>query len=139
MFRKRFTFSWIASTLFMLGLSFLWHGIVLNDLDKLAFPPVLFAGLASLTYVVIGFALTFAYTYFSMGIKFKLKGIAIGAALGFFLYLIAFTLGVSFAGNNLDHVAFDFCWQMLEQGMGGLVVSFIYKLAERRDKVLGSH
>lgn len=139
MLRKRFLISWISSTIFMFGLSFLWHGFVLNDLENLAFPLVLFVGLSALTYVVIGFVLTFAFTYLSMGIKFKLKGIGIGAALGFFIYLIAFTLGVSFAGSNLEHVVADFCWQMLEQGLGGLIVSLIHKLAERRDKVLGLH
>jgi len=72
-----------------------------------------------------------------MGIGIKLKGSLMGMALGFFIYLIAFVFGVSFKGSGFQHIVVDFIWQMIEQGVGGSVVSAVYLLARRRDQVFG--
>lgn len=137
MLKKRFVISWILSSLLMFALSLFWHGILLNDLKFITIPPQLFYSLAVLAYIVIGFALTFTYTYLSMGIGLKLKGSLMGMALGFFIYLIAFVLGVSFQGGNSNHLVVDFIWQMIEQGFGGSIVGAVYLLARRRDQVFG--
>ena len=70
-----------------------------------------------------------------MGIGIRLKGFLMGVALGFFIYLIAFVLGVSFKGSGTQHIVVDFLWQMIEQGIGGGVVGTVYMLARRRDQV----
>ncbi len=137
MLKKRFFISWILSSVSMFTLSLIWHGILLNDLKFITVPPQLFYSLAVLAYLVIGFALSFTYTYLSMGIGLKLKGSLMGMALGFFIYLIAFVLGVSFQGGSADHVVVDFIWQMIEQGFGGSIVGGVYLLARRRDQVFG--
>lgn len=138
MLKRRFFLSWGLSSVLMCGLSFLWHGVLLNDLRFLSIPHELFYSLAVLAYIVIGFALTFTYTYLSMGIGLKLKGSLMGMALGFFIYLIAFVLGVSFQGGEPNHVVVDFMWQMIEQGVGGSIVGGVYMLARRRDEILGN-
>lgn len=120
----------------MMALSFLWHGVILNDFIHVPRPYSLFYSLASLTYIVIGFVLTFVFTYLSMGIGIKMKGGLMGLALGFFIYLIAFIFGVSFKGSGAEHVMVDFAWQMIEQGVGGAVVGFVYEMAKRRDKIV---
>lgn len=137
MLKKRFFISWGLSSVLMFGASLFWHGVLLNDLYFLTIPAELFYSLAILAYIVIGFALAFTYTYLSMGIGLKLKGSFMGMALGFFIYLIAFVLGVSFKGNDSGHVVIDFIWQMIEQGIGGSIVGSVYFLARRRDAVLG--
>lgn len=135
--RKRFFASWALSTIAMAGLSWAWHGFILNDLLFIPRPVELFYGLALLTYVAIGFVLTFAYTYLSMGIGIRLKGFFMGLALGFFLYLVAFVLGVSFKGSGTPHVVVDFLWQMVEQGVGGAIVALVYALAHSHDLATG--
>lgn len=135
MLKKRFIISWFLSSILMFGLAMLWHGVLLNDLKFIPTPHTLFYFLAVLAYIVIGFTLTFVFTYLSMGIGIKLKGSLMGVALGFFIYLIAFVLGVSFKGSGNQHIVVDFLWQMIEQGVGGGVVGTIYMLARRRDQV----
>lgn len=119
----------------MMAVSYLWHGVLLNDLLFIPQPAELFYSLAVLTYILIGFVLTFVYNYLSMGIGLRMKSSFMGVALGFFIYLIAFVLGVSFSGGDTTHVMIDFLWQMIEQGIGGSVVGFVYLMARRHDKV----
>ncbi len=138
MLRRRFFTAWGLSTLVMLALSFTWHGLLLNDLMHVPSPRGLFYLLALVVYVVIAFALTFVYTYLSMGIGIRLKGSLMGLSMGFFIYLIAFVLGISFKGSGTEHLVVDFLWQMIEQGFGGAVVGTVYYLAKRRDQVLKS-
>jgi hypothetical protein len=136
MLKRRFFVAWIFSAIAMMGLSLFWHGIVLNDLIYIPKPHALFYALAFLAYTVIGFALTFVFTYLSMGIGIKMKGSLMGLAMGFFIYLVAFVLGISFKGNGTEHVVVDFMWQMIEQGLGGGVIGSVYMLARRRERVL---
>jgi hypothetical protein len=139
MLKKRFFIAWGLSVLVMMALSFLWHGVILNDFIHVPKPYGLFYSLAALAYILIGFVLTFVFTYLSMGIGIKMKGGFMGLALGFFIYLIAFVLGVSFKGSGTEHVVVDFAWQMIEQGIGGGVVGFVYEMAKRRDQVFSSN
>lgn len=137
--KKRFFIAWGLSVFVMICLSFLWHGLLLNDLIHIPQPHFLFYSLGLLAYSVIGFTLTFVYVYLSMGIGIRMKGGLMGTALGFFIYLIAFVFGLSFKGTGTEHVVVDFIWQMIEQGIGGGVVGFVYAMAKRRDKVILSN
>ncbi len=137
MLKKRFLLSWLLSSILMFALSIFWHGVILNDLKFIPQPHSLFYSLAGLAYIVIGFTITFVFTYLSMGIGIKLKGSLMGIALGFFIYLIAFVLGVSFKGAGTQHIVVDFLWQMIEQGIGGGIVGSVYALARRRDQIMG--
>jgi len=138
MFKRRFLYAWLFSTMTMMMVSFIWHGVVLNDLMHIPTPNELFYALALLVYALIGFALTFVYTYLSMGIGLRMKGSLMGLTAGFFIYLIAFVFGVSFKGSGAEHLVVDFLWQMIEQGFGGAVIGTVYALAKRRDQVLNS-
>lgn len=122
----------------MISLSFVWHGVLLNDLIYVPRPHFLFYTIALLTYIGIGFILTFIFNYLSMGIGVKRKGGLIGLALGFFIYLIAFVFGISFKNTGTEHIIVDFIWQMIEQGIGGGIIGFVYTLAKRRDKIIKS-
>lgn len=136
MLKKRFFISWMLSTCLMIFISLIWHGVVLTDLKFIPSPTILFYLLFVFVYIMIGFTLTFTYNYLSMGIGLRLKSSLIGVTLGFFIYLIAFVFGVSFKGSGTVHVVLDFVWQMIEQGIGGSMVGFIYMLAKRYDKVM---
>ncbi len=137
MLKKRFFISWLLSTLVMMLLSWAWHGIFLNDLIFIPNPVFLFYSLAFLAYITIGFSLTFVYTYLSMGLGIRLKGMFMGMAMGFFIYLIAFVFGISFKGHGTEHLVLDFIWQMMEQGAGGSVIAMVYMLAQNNDLATG--
>jgi hypothetical protein len=136
MIKKRFFVAFFLASTAMFAMSMIWHGIILNDLKFLEIDLTLFYSLAALAYLVIGFVLTFAYNYLSMGIGLKLKGFFLGVACGFFIYLIAFVLGISYNADDAAHTTVDFVWQMIEQGVGGSIVSAVYFLAAKRDEVL---
>mgnify|MGYP000936340724 CR=1 FL=1 len=122
----------------MYVLSYLWHGVALRDLEELHIPLGLFLTLAGLVYLVIGLALTILvhkaveYEWISLKRAFPLASILCGAAVGFFVYLVLFVLGMSFTKNATVHLVADVLWQMFEQGAGGLAVSLgiIYDLRQ---------
>lgn len=119
----------ITSALVMFGLSYVWHGIALNDLSELKTPLALYLSLSALVYLVIGLAMTammhfmLSHEWIKLRNGFPFKGLLFGAVVGFMVYLIAFIFGMSFTDHKLMHIVVDAIWQMVEQGMGGLVVS----------------
>ncbi len=120
----------------MYGLSFLWHGIALNDLRELKIPMGLYVALSAVVYLVIGLGITFAmhqaiqHQWIGIRQGFPFKGLLLGTILGFLVYLVAFIFGMSFTDRKVMHILVDVLWQMVEQGLGGLVVSLgiIYDL-----------
>lgn len=134
---QKFIYSWIMSTVVMFGMSYFWHGYILNDLNSIQLPLPFFLGMSALVYLIIGLLITFIYNALSFFDRQITKGISLGVAVGFFLYLIAFMLGVSFKAEGVQHVVIDFIWQMMEQGAGGIVVGFVYWHYTRKAQLLG--
>ncbi|MBL4625588.1 MAG: hypothetical protein JKY42_10685 [Flavobacteriales bacterium] len=134
--RKRYYGSWFIASTVMFVLSFLWHGVFLNDIDKVTYSPVLYYGLAALTYLCIGFIVTMLATKVEFSSKKYANGTILGGILGSFFYLIAFVLGISFTeSNEMSHVAIDFMWQMCETGVGGMVAGFMYEFYKDMAKI----
>ena len=120
----------------MLGLSYFWHGVLLNDLRNVNYPPWYFFFLLLLVYSIISLILTLGFKYVNPTKSLVFKGFLGGAAFGFFLYLVAFTLGVSFKSGETKHIVVDFVWQMLEQGVGAVVVAYVFLAAYNLEKAL---
>jgi hypothetical protein len=120
---------WLLSTVSMYVVSYLWHGLALTDLQELAIPLGLYLALAAIVYLVIGLILTIGvhkavqYEYVSLKGPFPLTSALLGAAVGFFVYLVIFVMGMTFTKHGMMHVVVDIVWQMFEQGIGGLAVS----------------
>jgi len=136
MLRTRYLIAFLLSTTAMMLCSLLWHGILLNDLRNIPQPEILFFSLWSLLYIAVGFGLTVAVNLLARNERFILKPWITGALTGFFLYLVAFVLGISFKTTGAEHIVADFLWQMIEQGMGGAIVGFVYSMAWKRDKIV---
>jgi uncharacterized protein YacL len=134
--KKVFYIAWLITSMVMFSLSYVWHGLILNDLKNLQYPIEMFSFLAVILYLMLGFVLAFLYNYLNFSRNIKFKGSILGIFLGFFTYLIAFVLGVSFGGSKIEHVAVDFIWQMLEQGIGGLIVSAVFLFSAQLKKIL---
>ena len=88
MTRPRFLASWIISGVVMFSFSYLWHGIILNDFERLTYPRTTFLTLATVVYFGIALVLTALNTFFELNKKPIFKGIILGLVLGFFIYLI---------------------------------------------------
>ena len=132
MFKKEFLIVWFIATFVMFGMSYLWHGVVLNDYMFIKLPFTTFLMLQGVVYAVISFVLTFVYHYTHIQKKMKYKGFVIGMVLGFFIYLIAYVLGISFKSGEVNYVVVvDFLWQMFEQAFGGGVVGYTFVVLER--------
>lgn len=129
LFRRHILVPWAMSSVVMFGLSYLWHGVLLMDLQDMRIPLTLYLVLAGLVYLIIGLGLTLCthkaieYEWISLKGPFPLMSFLIGAAAGFFVYLVIFVLGMSFTKTGVVHVVVDVLWQMVEQGLGGFMVS----------------
>lgn len=96
----------------------------------------LYVALSAVVYLVIGLGTTFAmhqaiqHKWIGIRQGFPFKGLLLGAILGFLVYLVAFIFGMSFTDRKVMHILVDILWQMVEQGLGGLMVSLgiIYDL-----------
>ena len=133
---KKLFFSWFFSLLSMISLSYLWHGVVLNDLRNVNYPHWYFFLLLLLVYGIVAFILTMGFNFANVKKNLTLKGFLGGAAFGFFLYLVAFTLGVSFKSGDTKHLVVDFLWQMIEQGIGAMVIAYVFSIAYRIEAAL---
>lgn len=127
--RRYILLPWLLSSLVMYGLSYVWHGLILNDLADLRIPLTLYFILAAVVYLILGLGLTIGvhkaiqYEWVSLKGAFPFVSMLMAAVVGFFVYLVIFVLGMSFAKSGAVHVVVDALWQMVEQAVGGLVVS----------------
>ncbi|MBK7945003.1 MAG: hypothetical protein IPJ85_06715 [Flavobacteriales bacterium] len=127
--RRHILFPWLLSSSVMYGLSYVWHGLILNDLADLRIPMTLYFILAAVVYLVLGLGLTIGvhkaiqYEWVSLKGAFPFVSMLMAAVVGFFVYLVIFVLGMSFAKSGAVHVVVDALWQMVEQAVGGLMVS----------------
>lgn len=121
----------------MFSLSYLWHGIILNDFERLTYPKTTFLTLSTLVYLGISLALTALNTFLDIKKKPIYKGIILGIVMGFFIYLVAFVLGISFNSTpKFEYIALDVSWQIFEQGIGGLACGFVFDYFAMREKML---
>jgi hypothetical protein len=130
---KKFIFSWLISAVIMYSLSYAWHGILLNDFDRISFPRGAYLTMAAFVYLLIGFIVASAYNSEAIERISKkpiLKGLVAGVICGFVLYIVALVVGVSFGGRSLENILIDVFWQVIEQGIGGLVVGYLHVLIE---------
>jgi hypothetical protein len=132
---KRFVISWLVSSVIMFLISYIWHGVILNDFKNVNLPHGLFIALCALVYLLIGFLLLILLLFIKLDDAAFFKRILIGGAFGFFIYLVVFTLGKSYIDRGMDHVVIDFTWQMIEQGIGAFVLALSFRAYERMDAI----
>jgi H+/Cl- antiporter ClcA len=128
---KRFFISWLASSLVMFALSYVWHGMVLTDFSRLSYSKHLFLLFAALVYLMIGFVVAKSIEFKMLEKQFKrkpvIRGIISGAICGIAFFLIATVVGVSFStGSKLENMLLDVTWQTIEQTIGGAVVGLAH-------------
>lgn len=135
--KKGFFVAWIITFIFLYGISYLWHGILLNDLSRVSYSINVFLMIVAVVYFVVAFFLTFLTHFLTQFGKNEVRrGILVGMPMGLFIYLIAFVFGISFYSNpTLGHIVLDLSWQVVEQGLGGFVAGGILSISA----VVSSH
>ncbi|MFN3343650.1 MAG: hypothetical protein ACK40M_13200 [Flavobacteriales bacterium] len=134
---RRFLVSWLLSSGLMIMLSLVWHGVILNDLRNLPFDGSFFLVLTGLAYLAIGFLLNVLILNIEFNENHFFKRALLGGALGFFIYLIVLTLGISYHTRGFEHLVIDFSWQMIEQAVGGMIVNLCLNIYRRMDAIEG--
>lgn len=131
---KRLLIATILAMLVMMGLSYLWHGIILNDYKNISISFPVFMVLSTLVYFLISLIISVLLFKLEFTDHFTFKRILIGGIIGFSIYLLVFTMGLSYSERGMKHVISDFVWQMFEQGMGALIVDFCLHIYARADR-----
>ena len=124
----RFYLSWILAAVLMYVAFYFWHGVFLNDLNRISFSKVIFLSLAALVYLVISFVVYKTYESKFLGRYVSqplFRGVVSGFLIGFILFSIVTVLGISFTKNiNFTYIIADCAWQIAEQIIGGLIIGF---------------
>src|SRR5690606_31080492 len=136
LFKRRILYPWFLSALVMAGISYAWHGLALTDISDLKVDLWVYLGLSSVAYLLIALVLTLiihlgiAKEWISLKTGFHWKTMTVGAVVGVTIYLVVLLSGLSFASHGIEHVVVDLIWQVVEQAVGGLMVSLgiIYDL-----------
>jgi len=127
---KRFIIGWIISAMAMFGLSYVWHGFVLNDYAQITYPLGLYLTASAVAYLFIGFLVNRAFLipYFDKLTRHPLlRGPAIGFACGLLVYIIATVVHVTFNKDmDLRYFVLDITWQGIEQAFGGFLIGLVY-------------
>ena len=127
---KRFMMGWVFSSILMYGLSYVWHGVILNYFALISYPMGVYLFSAGIVYLVIGFLLNrifiaeFLDRYSTKAVP---RGLLSGVALGVIVYMVALVVGVTFTKGMME-LAMDVVWQAFEQCAGGFVVGLVYLL-----------
>ncbi|MCH7535325.1 MAG: hypothetical protein IH948_06205 [Bacteroidetes bacterium] len=134
-FSKTFFYSWIIISSVMFSISYIWHGVILNDFLKIQYPLNLFLSLAIVVYLAIGAMMAAVYSILEVERGYVKKAVIVGVLTGLLIYAIVFLFGISFNGYfDIDHIIVDFSWQTIEQGIGGLVLGVVYEQIKIKEK-----
>ena len=137
MFNSRFFLAWLLSALFMYIAFYLFHGVLTNDLLKSSLPKTFFLSVAAVVYLVVAFGMSLLFKSTSLSKSIKkpyMRGLLIGCVTAFFLYGVAFTIGISFSfKTSMINVAVDVCWQLIEQNIGAFLIVLTHTLFYREE------
>lgn len=134
--KRSILFPWLLSAVVMFGISALWHGVALTDLSEMKIGMNTYFMLSAGAYLIIALALVLfirlciVREWISLKSGFPWKAMGIGAVAGIIVFLVILLSGLSFASHGFQHMVVDMLWQVLEQAIGGLMVSLgvIYDL-----------
>lgn len=122
----------LFGSLSMFGLSFLWHGVILNDFQRIGISEFTFYSFLFLFYVCLSTCFTFLFRHMTEKLQYTAVRVTIGVITGFLLYLFAYLMGVTFqSGGGMKHLVVDFGWQMFEQGFGAFVIGALVITTKR--------
>lgn len=111
----------------MFGISYLWHGVALRDVQDLKVSLETYLLVSGGIYLVLGFLVTMFIhhaiqrEWISMKHLFPFKCMVFGGLVGVGVFVVLILTGITFAEHGALHLVVDLVWQVLEQGIGGLM------------------
>lgn len=129
---RRFFLAWLLGAIVMYLASYAWHGVFLNDFARLTYPKDILLMSFALIYLITALVVVLMVKFVPFKITHFKKGVLFGCGAGFFLYLVAFSFGITFyASPAIEHILFDLAWQTIEGGMGGATIGGTYAVVGR--------
>ncbi|MEM7162856.1 MAG: hypothetical protein AAF487_10510 [Bacteroidota bacterium] len=122
-------YSSIVSAIFMFALSFICHGFVLGDFENLSITLGAHLIKSAVAYLLLGLIMVVVFNKFKNRLAHKYFGLFVGVIIGLLFYSFILIFGDSFMNSFIyhsfekNHILFDYSWQMVEQGLGGLIAA----------------
>jgi hypothetical protein len=137
---KSFILAWFSSFIVCFILGYVWHDNFMSNFyietsERLPNPSI-DIGILAIAYIIITFLMTFLYTNFKRSGRPLLDGLLLGLIIGMLWSLpsplidVAFGVGVSPGGIFIDSA-----WQMLEEGIGGIIIAWSYQYISVQSKI----
>jgi len=130
---KKMLLAFIASFVAMFLLAFAWHQPIMGEwyADNVGLVPTArtepIVWMIALGYAVLAFMMSYIYPKGMEGGSPLMEGFKFGALMGI-LWVIPHSIvlyGVTMA-NSRDLVIVDGLWHIVEQGIGGVIIAYIY-------------
>lgn len=125
--RLRLLIAWGAGTVMMTIMSFLWHGVILNDITLFKYSVTATQYLSIVIYSILGGVMVYKVHQMKYRIK-PVTAFKIGIITGTVVFIVILS-GFPFGYQKDFHLLLmDLVWQWMEQTLGAITVLAIYKV-----------
>ncbi len=126
---RRLSVSLVLVTTTMFVLSYIWHGVILNDFYRLGHQESKVIFLIILVYLIIGFIIVKVVERKPPKRRYKnerlMNGMLVGGICGISFFIISTVSGFTLnTGTGVKNMLVNILWQIVEQGAGGIAASF---------------
>ena len=143
---KSFLLAWSSAFVVCFALGYLWHDEIMTNFYTEHFErqqnPDINVSVTAIAYLIITFLMTLIYSVWHKGKNPLIEGLLLGLIVGILWSLPAPLLDIAFGvGITPSGILFDSAWQMIEEGIGGVVLARVYQfsIVQRPEKsLLGS-
>jgi len=123
---KKLLFSTTAAGFGMWITAGLWHNFVLPNVNKNIHPHHEGLGIMLIAYFILALLMTYLFSIMNKSKSQIVDGIKLGILIGI---LWVFPHGLAMAGAHGTSIIYEIkntIWHMVEQGLGGIIISLIY-------------
>jgi len=127
---KKFSMAVGGSFIVMLFLGWLWHRVILGDFymehlkSPLAEPNMLFIALG---FLILAALMAYLYPLGYKGGSPLKEGLRFGVVIGLLWFLPINVIMIGVVDKPGILVVVDGLWRLVEQGIGGIVIGYIYR------------
>lgn len=111
----------------------LWHNLLLPLVDKNAEAHHEGLVIMLIAYFILAFLMVYLFEISNKNNNYLLEGIRVGGVVGI---LWVFPHGLAMAGAHNTSILYEIqnvIWHIVEQGLGGIVIGFVYKKLQREE------
>src|SRR5687768_4718236 len=136
---KNFTLAWLSAFIVCFALGYVWHEHIMSNFyieySERQPNPSIDTGIFAVAYGVVTFVMTFIYSYWLKGKRSLADGLILGLVIGLLWSLPAPLIDMSYGvGISPGGIFIDTGWQMIEEGIGGVVMAWSYQYLSLQSK-----